>query len=212
MCSRYELKTKFEELPSLLKKDLPNNFERNYEQQKLIKPTEPVLVLKNEGKTTSSIMLWGFLSEWTKDPFCKESIRPFNARAETIGEKKLFRGSWRHKRCLLPASGFFEKGYRISRKDEQPFWLGGIWNRWMSPDGSEIESCCVLTTKANKLLRPLHNRMPVIIPNGIEEEWIASVKALPELRALEPILAGWNCEKWRADPIKKTLNSQMSLF
>ncbi|MFL0727624.1 MAG: SOS response-associated peptidase, partial [Prochlorococcus sp.] len=140
MCGRYQLNTEFEKLPVLLKKELPNGFEQKYAQQELIRPTDPVIVLKNEGKTTTSIMLWGFISEWAKDPFDKERPRPFNARSETVSEKKLFKGSWRHKRCLMPASGFFEKGYRISRKDEHPFWLGGIWNRWMSPEGSELES------------------------------------------------------------------------
>ena len=138
--------------------------------------------------------------------------RPFNARAETVGEKKLFRSSWKHKRCVLPASGFFEKGYRIRRKDSQLFWLAGIWNRWMSPEGSELETCCVLTTDPNELVRPLHNRMPVIIPNGLEEEWIEPVKDGLELKALEPILNGWSAVEWMAEPIEKPVHSQISLF
>ncbi len=212
MCGRYELKNKFEELPLLLKKDLPRGFAQKYVGQKLIRPTDPVIVLKNEGKISTSIMLWGFISEWSKDPFARESLRPFNARAETIGEKKLFQGSWRHKRCLMPASGFFEKGFRISRKDEKPFWLGGVWNRWMSTEGSELDSCCVLTTEPNDLLKPLHNRMPVIIPNGFEEEWIASVKDQSELKALEPILNGWCPDEWKKEKINSPSISQMSLF
>ncbi len=212
MCGRYELTTKYEGLPPILKKDLPKGFERNYAKQELIRPTEPVLVLKNEGKTTTSIMLWGFISEWSKDPFNPSRPRPFNARAETVGEKPLFRGSWRHKRCLLPASGFFEKHHRIARKDSRSFWLGGIWSRWMSPDGSELETCCVLTTSANELIRPLHNRMPVIIPNGLEENWIASVKDGPSLKELEPLLNGWSPDDWFAERINKTKASQMSFF
>ncbi len=212
MCGRYELLTKFEELPSLLKKDLPRYFEEKYAEQKLIRPMDPVLVVKNEGKTTTSIMLWGFISEWAKDPFQQERPKPFNARAETVKEKKLFRGSWRHKRCLMPASAFFEKGHRISRIDQQPFWLGGIWNRWMSPEGSEIESCCVLTTEPNELVKTLHNRMPVIIPNGSEEDWMASVKNGPELKALESLLGKWNPNEWKAETISEPTSSQMSLF
>ena len=212
MCGRYELTTEFKNLPSVLKKDLPKGFEENYAQQELIRPTDPVLVLKNEGKTSTSLMLWGFISEWAKDPFDPSRPKPFNARAETVGEKKLFRGSWRHKRCVLPASGFFEKGHRISRKDSQPFWLAGIWNRWMNSEGSELETCCVLTTEPNELVRPLHNRMPVIIPDGLEEDWMASVKDGPELKALEPILSGWSPEEWMAKPINTTPTPQMSLF
>ncbi len=212
MCGRFELMSEFEELPPQLKENLPKGFAEKYAQQELIRPTDPVLVLKNEGKTTTSIMLWGFISEWSKDPFNKERSNPFNARAETVAEKKLFRASWRHKRCLLPASGFFEAGHRISRKDSQPFWLGGIWNRWMSTDGSELESCCVLTTEANELIKSVHNRMPVVIPKGLEEEWIASVKNATDLRALEPMLGVWSSDEWKVELINKPLTSQMSLF
>ena len=212
MCSRYELKTQFVELPSLLKKDMPRDLERRYVSQELVRPGDPVLVLKNEGKTITSIMLWGFISEWAKDPFGNERPRPFNARAESVDEKKLFRGSWRHKRCLIPASGFLEKGYRITRKDEKPFWLGGIWSKWMSSEGSEIESCCVLTTEPNELVKPLHNRMPVIIPHGKEEDWIAAVKEESELRELMPILRGWNPNNWKAEFINKASTTQTSLF
>ena len=212
MCGRYELTTDFSQLPALSLNDLPKAFEQKYSPQHLIRPTDPVIVLKNEGKITTSLMLWGFVSEWAKDPFEKGRPRPFNARAETVREKKLFIGSWRHKRCLMPASGFFEKGYRISRKDEQPFWFGGIWSRWMSPDGSELESCCILTTKPNKLLRPIHNRMPVVIPNGLEEEWTVSEKNVDELRALEPMLDEWSPREWKLEPINKLPISQMSLL
>ena len=212
MCGRYQLNKDYEELPSLLKKDLPRGFKEKYSQHDLFRPTDPVLVLKNEGKTTTSIMLWGFISEWAKNPFENERPRPFNARSETVGEKKLFRASWQNKRCLLPASSFLEKNYRINRKDEQIFWLAGLWNRWMSSEGSEIESCCVLTTEANQLIKPFHNRMPVIIPNGLEEEWIAPVKNRGELRALEPLMGQWSSAEWKAELINQPSIAQMNLF
>ncbi len=212
MCGSFELTTKFENLPLVLKKDLPAGFKEKYTTQELIKPTDPVLVLKNEGKISTTLMLWGFISEWAKDPFDPSMPRPFNARAETVGEKKLFRGSWRHRRCVLPANGFHEKSHRISRKDSNPFWLAGIWNIWTSPEGSELQTCCVLTSPPNDLVRPFHNRMPVIIPNGLEEEWIAPVKDRLSLKALEPILIGWSPEEWKVEPINKPSLYQMSLF
>ncbi len=212
MCARYELKTKMSGLPSLLRRNLPKGFEKNYEQQELIRPNDPVIVVKNEGKVTTSIMIWGFICEWVKDPFAKDKPRPFNARVETVGEKKLFKSSWKYKRCLIPATGFYEKGCRISRKDEQTFWLGGIWNRWMSFDGSELESCCILTTKANSLLRPLHNRMPVIISDRWKEKWIASVRDSFELREFGTNFLEWNEDEWKVEPIQKASTFQMSLF
>ena len=109
MCGRFELKTKFEKLPKVLKQDYPSRVDSKYETQSLIRPNDPVLVIKNEGKIKTTFMSWGFISPWAKDPFDKEKTRPFNARSETVEEKKLFNGSWKHKRCLIPASGFFEK-------------------------------------------------------------------------------------------------------
>ena len=212
MCGRYQLKTKFKDLPDLLKKDMPRGLRQRYEQQVLIKPGYPILVLKNEGKTQTSIMLWGFISEWSKAPFEKSRPKPFNARSESIDEKKLFRGSWKHKRCLLPASGFLEKGHLISRKDSKTFWLGGLWTRWMSKEGSELESCCVLTTEPNNLVKQFHNRMPVIIPNGLEEEWISSVKSANGLKALKPLMKKWSPEEWQAEPINNADSKQLSFL
>jgi putative SOS response-associated peptidase YedK len=87
-----------------------------------------------------------------------------------VAEKASFRGAWRHRRCLLPTDGFLEKGWLIRRLDRQPFWLAGIWDRWIGPDGSELESCCVLTASPNALVKPLHQRMPVLLPDGLEQQ------------------------------------------
>ena len=109
MCGRFELKTKFEQLPQVLKEDYPSGLDSKYDTQSLIRPNDPVLVIKNEGRIKTTFMTWGFISPWARDPFDKKRPRPFNARSETVEEKKLFSGSWKHKRCLIPASGFFEK-------------------------------------------------------------------------------------------------------
>ncbi len=212
MCGRYELKTQFKKLPCLLRKELPQNFQENFSSQEIIRPSDPVIVLKNEGKTSTSIMIWGLISQWSKDPFNTVTPRPFNARSETVMKKKIFRNSWNYKRCLLPATAFFEKGYRIRKKDSTPFWLGGIWSRWMSLDGSELESCCVLTTEPNELIKPLHNRMPVIIPNGLEEKWIMQTKNKSELNELETLLKKWDHFDWMAEPVRRLNNSQMNFF
>ena len=212
MCGRYELKTEFEHFPFLLRENLPKGFKEKYAIQELIRPADPVLVLKHEGRIASSLMLWGFVPEWTKNPFDSSRPRPFNARSETVDEKGLFRTSWKYKRCLLPASGFFEKGYRIRRKDSKLFWLAGIWNRWMNSEGSELDTCCVLTTKSNQLLRKIHDRMPVIIPNGLEEEWMGPIKDDHQLRDLKPLLKHWSSQDWVAELTKPTKNRQMRLF
>ena len=211
MCARFELNTKFEDLPKILKQDYPSGLENKYENQNLIRPSDPVLVIKNEGKIKTTFMSWGFISPWAKDPFDKEKTRPFNARSETVEEKKLFSGSWKHKRCLIPASGFFEKKYRIRKENYETFWLGGIWSKWASADGVEIESCCVLTTEPNDLIKPFHSRMPVVVPNGNEEKWTGQFKDFYELKRLLRITEGWSSEGWVAEQVNKQF-AQMSLF
>ena len=157
-------------------------------------------------------MSWGFISPWAKDPFDKKIPKPFNARSETIEEKKLFSGSWKYKRCLIPASGFFEKKYRIRMENYETFWLGGIWSKWTSSNGSEIESCCILTTESNDLIKPFHNRMPVVVPNGSEEQWTEQVKDTDELNGLLPIMMGWSPDGWLVEHLEKKETNQISLF
>ena len=82
----------------------------------------------------------------------------------------------------------------------------------MSTEGCELESCCVLTTEPNDLVKQFHNRMPVIIPNGLEEEWISSVKSTDELKALKQLMNKWNPEEWKAEPIKQPEINQLSFL
>ena len=100
-----------------------------------------------------------------------------------------------------------EKGHRIARADGVPFWLAAIWDRWIGPDGSEVESCCVLTTRPNALVAPLHERMPVLIPEGLEQAWCEPLDG-PGLRALEPLLQGWDPQGWRAEQISACLTGR----
>ncbi len=201
VCGRYSLTARLDQLLPRLQGELPLGLENHYAPRPLIAPGEPVLALRQEhGLLQPALMLWGLLPEWSKDPLA--GPRPFNARAETVAEKASFRGAWRHRRCLLPADAFFEKGHRIQRRDRDLFWLAGIWDRWIGPDGSEVESCCVLTTAPNALVAPLHNRMPVILPNGLEQAWLEARDG-PVLRVLEPLLGGWDPSGWVAEPPRR---------
>ena len=198
VCGRYSLTAHLDQLLPRLQGELPLGLAHHYAPRSLIAPSEPVLGLRQEhGRLQTGLMLWGLLPEWSKDPLA--GPRPFNARAETVAEKASFRGAWRHRRCLLPADGFYEKGHRVRRRDGALFWLAGIWDRWIGPDGSEVESCCVLTTQPNALVAPLHPRMPVILPDGLEHPWLEA-KDGPGLRALEPLLHGWDPAEWVIDP------------
>ena len=212
MCGRFELKTKFDMLSKVLKQDYPIGLDNKYVTRNSIKPNDPVLVIKNEGRIKTTFMSWGFISPWSKDPFDKKRPRPFNARSETVAKKKLFSGSWKHRRCLIPASGFFEKNYRIRKENYDTFWLGGIWSKWTSNDGAELESCCVLTTEPNELVKPLHQRMPVVVPDEYKEQWTEQVKDADELKSLLPLMMGWSSHGWVVEDLKEKETDQMSLF
>lgn len=197
MCGRYSLETPVDGLRSWLRPWLAPDDQawlEHYAPRHLIRPGEPVLALRREhGRSRCSHMLWGLLPGWVKDPLA--GPRPINARAETLADKASFRGPWRHHRCLLPADGFFEKGNHIQRSGSAPFWLAGLWDRWIGPDGSEVETCCVITTRPNALMAPLHDRMPVIVPAGLEEVWLEAGDGAHR-RALEPMLEPWPADGW----------------
>ena len=208
MCGRYSLEIPLEGLQAWLKPWL-NDDDRawlaHYAPRPLIRPGEPVLALRREhGRSRTAHMLWGLLPGWVKDPLA--GPRPINARAETLAEKASFRGPWRHHRCLLPADGFFEKGQQIQQQATPLFWLAGLWDRWIGPDGSEVETCCVITTRPNALIAPLHDRMPVIIPSGLEEIWLEPGDGTHR-RTLEPMLEPWSEQGWQCRQ-----QGQLSLF
>ena len=217
MCGRYCLDTPRAELQQLLGSWLrPDDsaWLEHYAPRELIRPHEPVLAVRREhGEDRLAHMLWGLLPGWVKDPL--QAPRPINARAETIAEKASFRGPWRHHRCLLPSTGFFEKGHLIHRRDRQLFWLAGVWDRWIGPDGSEVETCCVITTRPNSLIEPLHDRMPVIIPDGLESIWLEPGDGAHR-RALEPMLTPSPPEPWECQPLRptpqKNRHQQLSLL
>ena len=208
MCGRFALSTPLKQLPSELLRRMDQEHQARYAERNLIVPGEPLLAFRSDQSgPEASLMLWGLIPGWLKDP--SKGPRPFNARAETVAEKPSFRGAWRHRRCLLPASCFFEKGCAIRRIDRHCFWLAGLWERWLGGDGSEVDTCTILTTTPNDLVRPLHQRMPVVIPEGLEEAWMAPVHG-QQLRALEPLLAPWDPSGWEV--VNKQSDGQLSLL
>ena len=197
MCGRFSLSSNADQLPLPLRDLLPADHRRHYRPRSLVRPFEPVLgLVQEEGELKAALMLWGLLPAWAKDPATAQ--RSINARSETVSEKPSFRGAWRHRRCLIPATAFFEKRHRFQRRDGTPFWLGGVWERWSGADGSELDTCTVLTTTPNALVKPFHPRMPVIIPSGLEQAWVAPAYG-DALRALEPLMSPWSCEGWVHD-------------
>jgi putative SOS response-associated peptidase YedK len=121
---------------------------------------------------------WGLIPSWAKDPSIGN--RMFNARAETVAEKPSFRTAFKKRRCLIIADGFYEwqklgkvkKPLYFSLKSEKPFGFAGLHESWTSPDHQTVKTCTIITTEPNELIRPIHDRMPVIVPKEYESAWI----------------------------------------
>jgi putative SOS response-associated peptidase YedK len=138
-----------------------------------IAPTQPLGVIVNQSGRQFRLMSWGLIPSWTRDP--NTSNRMINARLETAHEKPSFRTAFRHRRCLIPADGFYE--WKRMDHQKQPFYFqlqhqplfafAGLWETWQ-----EIETCTILTTAANPDIQPIHHRMPVIITPDFYEQWL----------------------------------------
>jgi len=153
-----------------------------------IAPSQPVLAIPNDEKNTADFFIWGLIPMWAKDPSIGNRL--INARGETVAEKPSFRGSFKYKRCLILADGFYEwktsdnkktkTPYFIHMKDRKPFALAGLWDSWESPDGSSIKTCTIITTTPNELMEHLHDRMPVILHPRDYAKWLEVSPQTPE--------------------------------
>lgn len=178
-----------------------------------IAPSQPVLALPNDGKNKADFFVWGLIPAWAKDPTI--GARMINARAETLAEKPSFRGPYRYKRCLIPADGFYEwkklpgQGakipHRITRKDQRPFAFAGLWDEWLSPDGSQVKSCVIITTAPNALVAEIHDRMPVILHPQDYEAWLSPEARLPQ--ELQSLLTAFPAEEMSAYPVGRLVNN-----
>ncbi|MFN2378140.1 MAG: SOS response-associated peptidase [Candidatus Binatia bacterium] len=145
-----------------------------------VAPTQNVVVVRETGGTRTLAMLrWGLIPFWAKDPTI--ASRLINARSETAAEKPSFREAMKKRRCIVPASGFYEWKREGTRK--QPWYfhprsgaglfaIAGLWESWTDPDGNIVETCCLLTTAANAVLAPVHDRMPVILGHEDALRWL----------------------------------------
>lgn len=161
-----------------------------------IAPSQPVPIVtgprdgEEKGARHFLLVRWGLVPSWAKE--MPQSIL-INARAETIAGKPSFRGAFRHRRALMPVTGFYEwqaKGARVKqpwfirRKDRAPFAMAAIWDQWMDAQGNELDSCAIVTTEANETLKPIHHRMPVILDEKDWALWLDPAATEKELLAL----------------------------
>ena len=178
-----------------------------------IAPTQPVAVIPNTEDSRLDFYVWGLIPSWAKDP--EIGSRMINARAETLAEKPSFRNSFRRKRCLILADGFYEWKQSESSKTKQPMYIymknrkpfafAGLWDLWHAPDGSEVYSCTIVTTEPNELLKTIHNRMPVILPQTAYPAWLEPTEQNPA--SLAHFLKPYPPEEMAAHPVSRLVNS-----
>jgi putative SOS response-associated peptidase YedK len=175
MCGRYAITSAPEAIRRLLGYLEMPNFPPRYN----IAPTQPIPIVRGvEGGRQFALMRWGLLPSWVKDP--KTFALLINARGETVNDKPAFRSAMKRRRCLIPADGFYEwkrdgaakRPHYIRRKDGAPFAFAGLWETWIGPNGEELDTAAIVTTAANRVLAPIHDRMPVILGPDAYEMWL----------------------------------------
>jgi putative SOS response-associated peptidase YedK len=196
MCSRYFLDADGNVIAYTFKVPVDDRVRRRYN----IAPTQEVPVVRETregGAREIALARWGLVPHWAKDP--SVGNRMINARAEGIESKPAFRDAVQRRRCLVPATGFFEwKGvpgrkqpYAISLPDRPMFAFAGLWESWRSKDGEKLRSFTIVTTDANRAVAEVHDRMPVILPPEAEETWLTGdpASALALLKPYEGAVA-----------------------
>jgi putative SOS response-associated peptidase YedK len=174
-----------------------------------IAPSQPIAVVRRgEHGLELNPLRWGFIPSWAKDG----KFAPINARSETASDKPTFRHAMRKRRCLIPADGFYEwmrqgkakQPFCFRLDDDKAFAFAGLWERWEGPSGP-VETCCILTTAANELVRPAHDRMPVMLERSCFEQWLDPAEQ--DAEALTWMLRPYRAEAMRAYPVSPLVNS-----
>lgn len=175
-----------------------------------VQPAATVVAASPDSSRELIWMHWGLVPSWAKDRWA--GSRMINARAETVAEKPAYRAAFRRRRCLVLADGFYEwqrldgkkRPYFIHLRSDRPFAFAGLWEHWQGPE-EELQSCALVTTEANDLMRPIHDRMPVILPEADYARWLDP--SLDEPESLLPLLRSYPSEAMAAYRVSTYVNS-----
>lgn len=177
-----------------------------------IAPTQNILgVRQMPDGCEMSFLKWGLIPSWAKDSSMGAKL--INARSETITEKPSFREAFKRRRCIIPADGFYEwqrtgerkQPFFFHMRDDRLFGFAGLWDRWKSEGGELIESCTILTTDANEALKPVHDRMPVILHPETYELWLDDDPRKSSSR--EELLRPFPASEMESYPVNASINS-----
>jgi len=210
MCGRYTLSSPTDLLADLLELDSVPELAPRYN----IAPTQEAAVVRVTGETGArslDLLRWGLIPFWSKDPGIGN--RMINARAETVAEKPSYRTSFKRKRCLVPADGFYE--WQATGGPKQPFYfrfeggapfaLAGLWDRWEKGEGEPVETFTILTTEPNEVVAPVHKRMPVILDREGMALWLDP--AIEDAERLTPLLGPFPAAGMEGFPVSTYVNS-----
>ncbi|MFC1711485.1 SOS response-associated peptidase [Patescibacteria group bacterium] len=208
MCGRFsmyyaeDLKNRFDLEGSIM--DLENRYN--------IAPGQKAAVILRNSPNKGILMKWGLIPYWAKDPAI--GFKMINARSESLAEKPSFKRPFLHQRCLIPTSGFYEwkklddktkVPYYLKLKKQKIFALAGLYDKWQDIEGKEISTFTIITTEPNKLISPIHARMPAILKKEAENTWLDN--NLKDINVLTKLLKPFNAQKMEAYTVSKKVNS-----
>jgi putative SOS response-associated peptidase YedK len=210
MCGRFALYSDLFTLAKRFETDAPPELRPRYN----VAPSQNIPIVREEGeKRRIALARWGLVPHWAKD--VKIGYSMINARAETVASKPAFRTAFRHRRCLIPADGFYEwqaiPGSKIKQPwfivlgDREPMAFAGLLEQWRSPEGEELESCSIIVTDANEIMRPIHERMPAILAPGDWDAWLEPENK--DAQTLQNLLKPYPPEDMVAWPVSTKVNS-----
>ncbi|GIO24794.1 SOS response-associated peptidase [Oceanobacillus sp. J11TS1] len=212
MCGRFTLFATFDEI--IERFDIDQMIDESlYTPNYNVAPSQSVLAVINDGTNSRlGYLRWGLIPSWAKD--MKIGYKMINARAETLTEKPSYRNAYKQRRCLVLADSFYEwkrhddktkTPMRIKLKSDNLFAMAGLWETWRSPDGKPVHSCTIITTKPNKLVEEIHDRMPVIIKPEYESTWLD--KSITNTDRLNDLLAPLPEDLMEAYAVSSLVNS-----
>ena len=212
MCGRFTQKAN--------KQHIAKEFSIESFQDSLLKPRYNIApmqiipaVLEAGDERIISGLKWGLIPNWSKDDTFAAKL--INARAESIAEKPSFRDAFRNRRCIIPASGFYEWDKKSSGakqpfyfylKEKEVFGFAGLWEEWLDKASGElVETCTIITTEANRVLEPVHDRMPVILKPESYDQWLDEKQA--DTNKLQNLLVPYPAKEMASHAVGKAVNS-----
>lgn len=211
MCGRFTNRAKPEQIRSEFK--VGNKNPDLYKERYNIAPAQLIdVVFQPETERILSELKWGLVPSWAKD--ADIGNRMINARAETLTEKPSFREAFKKRRCIIPASGFYEwqkKGsgakqpFYFYLKEKEVFGFAGLWEEWIDKEsGDVLETCTIITTEANDVLKPVHERMPVILKAADYDQWLDPKENNTD--RLKKLLAPYPAVEMSSHTVSKSVN------